>query len=154
LSPLLAAARLDKKGASREPVVITSKPIAQTFWGRSWCTNMERYSDFYSRLGRGRSYVRSGAVLDLRIDYPHLSCGVGARYDTPVGPVRLDAAPGSVGTTVQQLTSVGPVTRTSSCSCTRWMTSASAARHLVALVHHVQGARSRASAWPNDGPRG
>jgi outer membrane protein insertion porin family/translocation and assembly module TamA len=28
--------------------------------------------------------------LKLRLDHPHLSCGVGARYDTPVGPIRLD----------------------------------------------------------------
>ena len=27
---------------------------------------------------------------DLRFDHPHLSCGGGARYDTPVGPIRLD----------------------------------------------------------------
>jgi outer membrane protein insertion porin family/translocation and assembly module TamA len=27
----------------------------------------------------------------LRLDYPHLSCGLGLRYDTPIGPVRLDA---------------------------------------------------------------
>jgi outer membrane protein insertion porin family/translocation and assembly module TamA len=26
----------------------------------------------------------------LRFDYLHMSCGVGARYDTPVGPIRLD----------------------------------------------------------------
>lgn len=28
--------------------------------------------------------------LDVRLDRPHLSCGAGARYDTPVGPIRLD----------------------------------------------------------------
>jgi outer membrane protein insertion porin family/translocation and assembly module TamA len=28
--------------------------------------------------------------VDLRFDRPHLSCGAGARYDTPVGPIRLD----------------------------------------------------------------
>jgi outer membrane protein assembly factor BamA len=28
--------------------------------------------------------------LDLRWLYPHLSCGVGVHYDTPVGPLRLD----------------------------------------------------------------
>lgn len=28
--------------------------------------------------------------LDIRLDRPHLSCGGGARYDTPVGPIRLD----------------------------------------------------------------
>ncbi len=27
---------------------------------------------------------------DIRLSYLHLSCGVGVRYDTPVGPVRLD----------------------------------------------------------------
>ena len=30
--------------------------------------------------------------LDLRFARPHLSCGVGLRYDTPVGPFRLDVA--------------------------------------------------------------
>ena len=29
-------------------------------------------------------------TLDIRLDRPHLSCGGGARYDTPVGPIRLD----------------------------------------------------------------
>lgn len=36
--------------------------------------------------------------LTLRLDYPHLSTGTGFRYDTPVGPVRLDvgyAIPGA-----------------------------------------------------------
>jgi outer membrane protein insertion porin family/translocation and assembly module TamA len=28
----------------------------------------------------------------LRFNYLHMSCGVGARYDTPVGPLRLDVA--------------------------------------------------------------
>lgn len=28
--------------------------------------------------------------FDIRLDRPHLSCGGGARYDTPVGPIRLD----------------------------------------------------------------
>lgn len=28
--------------------------------------------------------------IDVRLDRPHLSCGGGARYDTPVGPIRLD----------------------------------------------------------------
>ncbi|APR81350.1 Outer membrane protein assembly factor YaeT precursor [Minicystis rosea] len=27
---------------------------------------------------------------DVRLDHPHLSCGLGLRYDTPIGPVRLD----------------------------------------------------------------
>jgi outer membrane protein insertion porin family/translocation and assembly module TamA len=28
--------------------------------------------------------------VSLRVKHPHLSCGLGARYDTPVGPIRLD----------------------------------------------------------------
>ena len=28
--------------------------------------------------------------LSVRFNYPHLSCGPGLRYDTPIGPVRLD----------------------------------------------------------------
>lgn len=28
--------------------------------------------------------------VDIRLNRPHLSCGAGARYDTPVGPLRLD----------------------------------------------------------------
>ncbi|MGZ8264239.1 MAG: SWIM zinc finger family protein [Burkholderiales bacterium] len=86
-----AAARLDKKGASRDPVTIAGSAIARTFWGRSWCRNMERYSDFYSRLGRGRSYVRSGAVLDLHIEQGAVAASVmGSRLYTvevKIGPV-------------------------------------------------------------------
>jgi uncharacterized Zn finger protein len=60
-------AKLKKKGQSIEPVKIEGRTIAKSFWGQSWCTNLERYSDFESRLPRGRSYVRNGSVVDLRI---------------------------------------------------------------------------------------
>jgi outer membrane protein assembly factor BamA len=29
-------------------------------------------------------------TMDIRLDHPHLSCGAGGRYETPVGPIRLD----------------------------------------------------------------
>jgi uncharacterized Zn finger protein len=60
-------ARLRKRGGSFAPVTIEGRAIANTFWGKSWCTNLERYSDFASRVPRGRSYVRNGSVLDLKI---------------------------------------------------------------------------------------
>ena len=41
---------------------------ARTFWGRAWCENLERYSDYESRLPRGRSYLRQGNVYDLAIE--------------------------------------------------------------------------------------
>lgn len=43
--------------------------------------------------------------LDLRLTHPHLSCGPGARYDTPVGPVRLD-----VGYRIPGLQTIGGLT--------------------------------------------
>ena len=60
-------AKLTKKGKKVSPVVLESRTIASTFWGKAWCSNLERYSDYASRLPRGRSYVRSGAVVDLQI---------------------------------------------------------------------------------------
>ena len=59
--------KLKKKGQSVAPVTIEGRTIATTFWGKSWCTNLERYSDYENRIPRGRSYVRNGSVLDLQI---------------------------------------------------------------------------------------
>src|SRR5258706_8738405 len=56
-----------KKGHTVSPIVIEGRAIATTFWGKSWCENLERYSDFANRLPRGRTYVRNGSVVDLRI---------------------------------------------------------------------------------------
>jgi uncharacterized Zn finger protein len=47
--------------------VLEGRTIAATFWGKAWCRNLESYSDYESRLPRGRSYVRSGSVLDLQL---------------------------------------------------------------------------------------
>ena len=59
--------KLKKKGRVVTPVVIEGRKIAQSFWGKAWCDNLERYSDFESRLPRGRTYVRNGSVIDLQI---------------------------------------------------------------------------------------
>jgi uncharacterized Zn finger protein len=56
-----------KKGEVMAPVTIEGRIVAKSFWGQSWCTNLERYSDYENRLPRGRTYVRNGSVLDLRI---------------------------------------------------------------------------------------
>jgi uncharacterized Zn finger protein len=61
------AAKLMKKGQHTSPVVIDGRKIAKTFWGKAWCDNLERYSDYANRLPRGRTYVRNGSVLDLQI---------------------------------------------------------------------------------------
>ncbi len=55
-------------GKPMTPVTVVGRKIATTFWGKAWCDNLERYRDFAYRLERGRSYVRSGSVIDLRLD--------------------------------------------------------------------------------------
>jgi uncharacterized Zn finger protein len=61
--------KLRKKGRSVVPVVIEGRGIAKSFWGKAWCENLERYSDFESRLPRGRTYVRNGSVVDLQLEH-------------------------------------------------------------------------------------
>lgn len=60
-------ASMKKKGQETLPVVIDGRKIARTFWGQAWCANLERYSDFENRLPRGRTYVRNGSVVHLRM---------------------------------------------------------------------------------------
>jgi len=62
-------AKKRKKGEPFVPVeaATTRGAIATTFWGKAWCTNLETYSDYESRLPRGRTYLRKGNVYDLEI---------------------------------------------------------------------------------------
>ena len=62
-----AAARLQTKKSSPDAIRIEGRQITTTFWGRAWCDNLQSYADFAHRLERGRSYVRGGAVVDLKI---------------------------------------------------------------------------------------
>jgi len=64
------AGQLEKHGRKLQPVRIEGKgyKIAKTFWGSSWCANLECYSDFANRLPRGRTYARNGSVIDLSIE--------------------------------------------------------------------------------------
>lgn len=80
-------AQLKKKGRRVEPVVPASRVIATSFWGKSWCQNLERYSDYENRLPRGRSYVRNGLVIDLRIAKGKVSALVSGTklYEVAIG---------------------------------------------------------------------
>lgn len=60
-------AAMVKKGEKVSPINISGRTIASTFWGKSWCDNLESYMDFSNRLPRGRTYVRNGSVVDLKI---------------------------------------------------------------------------------------
>ncbi len=56
-----------KQGREPAPVKITARGMATTYWGKAWCANLERYSDYSNRLPRGRTYARNGSVVDLQI---------------------------------------------------------------------------------------
>jgi uncharacterized Zn finger protein len=64
-----AAKKLEKLKKKRDvkPVILQGHALARTWWGKAWNENLERYADYENRIGRGRSYVRHGAVLDLQI---------------------------------------------------------------------------------------
>ena len=62
-------AKLQRSGRVISPVTIEGRKIARTFWGESWCRNLEAYSDYVNRLPRGRTYVRNGSVIDLKIEH-------------------------------------------------------------------------------------
>lgn len=64
---------LQKKGRHPDPVLpISSRSVAQSWWGDAWCTNLERYADLGNRVERGKKYVRAGAVVDLSIEPEHV----------------------------------------------------------------------------------
>jgi uncharacterized Zn finger protein len=63
-----ALRELERRGVTPAPVTVEGRQIATTFWGRAWCDHVEGLADLATRLPRGRSYVRGGAVVDLRIE--------------------------------------------------------------------------------------
>lgn len=86
------AAKLAKTHANLAPIVLKGSKIASTFWGKAWCDNVESYQDYENRLPRGRSYIRTGAVLDLQITPGHVEALVAGSSNTPY-KVTLDIKP-------------------------------------------------------------
>ena len=60
-------AQLKKKNKDINPIILKGSKLTNTWWGKAWNKNLEAYADYSNRIGRGRSYVRHGAVLDLKI---------------------------------------------------------------------------------------
>jgi uncharacterized Zn finger protein len=159
-------AKLRKQGQSIAPVTIEGRTIAGSFWAKSWCSNLERYSDYESRLPRGRTYVRNGSVVDLQITRGEVAAMVAGSelYKVriaiaPVSAVRWKAicrdCAGSVDSLVELLQgrlAKGVMDRVSregdglfpspgeihlSCSCPDW---ADMCKHVAAVLYGV-GAR-------------
>ena len=59
--------KLKKKNPGIEPVIIEGGALARSWWGKAWNLNLESYADYENRIARGKSYVRSNAVLDLKM---------------------------------------------------------------------------------------
>lgn len=58
-----------KKGKTLDPIIVltTGRNVCTSWWGKEWCRNLESYADFQNRLSRGKRYVRTGCVIDLKI---------------------------------------------------------------------------------------
>lgn len=80
---LKSLGRMKKKNPNILPVMIAGSKLARTWWGKSWNDNLESYSDYENRIGRGRSYVRHGAVLDLQISQGKVSALVQGSESKP-----------------------------------------------------------------------
>ncbi len=75
--------QLMKKNPGMSPVRISGNTLAASWWGKAWNTNLEGYADYTNRIGRGRSYVRHGAVLDLKIEPGKIFALVQGTYAAP-----------------------------------------------------------------------
>ncbi|MEI8045628.1 MAG: SWIM zinc finger family protein [Verrucomicrobiota bacterium] len=160
------AAKLTKKGQTLAPVRLESKTIARSFWGKSWCANLESYSDFSNRMPRGRSYVRNGSVLHLDIRQGEIEALVSGSSlykilvkikpeDTQRWSALCRAAAGSIGSLMELLQGklservMGIMTHRETglfpapqeieldCSCPDW---ADMCKHVAAVLYGV-GAR-------------
>ena len=161
-----AAAKAKKSGADHSPIAPYRGAIAKTFWGKAWCENLEAYSDYANRLPRGRTYVRNGSVLDLKINEGEVQAQVmGSRIYKVAVKVTAVPAPhwqaigtdcaGSIDSLVELLqgklskavmarictprTGLFPAPKEISftCSCPDW---ASMCKHVAAVLYGV-GAR-------------
>lgn len=61
-------ARLLANDPTVSPVTVMGRELANTWWGRAWNANLESYADYANRIARGRSYIRQGCILDLKIE--------------------------------------------------------------------------------------
>ena len=75
--------KASKQGKELHPIVVSSKFIAKSWWGRAWCENLERYADYENRIDRGKRYVRAGTVIDLQIERERILAKVQGSRKTP-----------------------------------------------------------------------
>jgi len=78
--------KLKKENPKVKPIIIANpraRKLAKTWWGNAWNQNLEKYADYDNRIGRGKSYVRHGAILDLQIKKGKVTALVAGSRSTP-----------------------------------------------------------------------
>lgn len=81
-----------KKNPEIEPVIIEGRALAKSWWGKAWNLNLESYADYHNRIARGKSYVRSNSVLDLKITKNEVIAMVqGSRAKPYVVQIKIDS---------------------------------------------------------------
>lgn len=89
LPSLAATAAQAAQDCARDPLVCQQPLGGLTLWEASSEIRIALGNQLSTTLFCDASDV-SARTVDVRLDHPHLSCGAGLRYDTPVGPIRLD----------------------------------------------------------------
>jgi hypothetical protein len=51
-------AKIQKEGQTLSPVAASRGAITKSFWGKAWCRNLERYSDYSNRLPRPHLFAQ------------------------------------------------------------------------------------------------
>jgi uncharacterized Zn finger protein len=102
----------EKRDPNWKPVEIEGRSIANTWWGKAWVDNLISYSDYSNRLPRGRSYVTSGRVVELRIQPGEVNAFVEGTQSTPykiriiidrLSPAKWDAVTKLCGNSISNL---------------------------------------------------
>lgn len=95
--------QLQKENPDLKPVRLKTSALASTWWGKAWNINLERYADYRNRIGRGKSYVRHGAVLDLQIGKGLITALVQGSTNSPYEVlIRIKPLKKSLIKTIQQ----------------------------------------------------
>ncbi len=85
---------LAREDVAPRPVEVEGREIATTFWGKAWCAHIAALADLATRLPRGRSYVRGGAVVHLELSRGAVRARVSGTelYRVEIGVAPLAAA--------------------------------------------------------------
>lgn len=74
------------KNKDYDPVIFegnSRSKICKSWWGDAWCRNLDRYADWDNRIDRGRSYLRNGTVIDLKMNGGEIYAKVQGSRETP-----------------------------------------------------------------------